>query len=168
MNDLEGTGFNDLAPYERGLPFRDVLQGSLARFLPGSIVGLLGVLAYGGWPADLIANAPGYLAFVTVVTGGFALGLEAMRRWLYPDAGVVGGRSFVAGLMAGALWFSTLTLVPALQGPQAWAVFPFFGVVLAFLMFFAWLTPTPEEMRGDAGRAGSGRLLARGLDGGDE
>jgi hypothetical protein len=156
MNDLEETGSRDLVPYERGLPPSDVLKGSLARFLPGSVLGLAGLLGAFGWPGDLWANLPGYLGLVGIATVGFGLGLEAMRRWLYPDANVDGGRSFVAGLMTGAIWFSLLTLLPALQGPQAWLVFPLIGTVLAVLMFFAWLTPTPEEMRKETGPAVKG------------
>lgn len=51
--------------------------------------------------------------------------------------------------MVGPIWFSTIvaSLIPALQGPQAWAFLPLIGAVLAILMFFAWLSPTPEEMR---------------------
>jgi hypothetical protein len=152
-NEPTDTESHDLVPYERGLPFRDVLRGSLTRFLPGSVVGLAGILAWGGWP-NFLANLPGYLALVAVATVGFGIGLEGLRRWLFPDAKIDGGRSFVAGLMVGPIWFSVIvaSLIPALQGPQAWAFFPLIGVILAVLMFFAWLTPTPEEKRGDVGR----------------
>jgi hypothetical protein len=156
-NDLTETDPHDLVPYERGLPFRDVLMGSLTRFLPGSVVGLSAILAWGGWP-NFLANLPGYLALVAVATVGFGIGLEGLRRWLFPDAKIDGGRSFVAGLMVGPIWFSVIvaSLIPALQGPQAWAFFPLIGMILAVLMFFAWLTPTPEEKRGDLGRVDEG------------
>lgn len=162
MNDLEEIGSHDLAPYERGLPFRDVLEGSLTRFLPGAIVGLTGMLAWVGWPSNVLANVPGYLALVAIVSLGFGLGLEGLRRWLYPDASLGGSRSFVAGLMVGPIWFSIIVaeLIPALQGPQAWAFFPLIGVVLAVLMFFAWLTPTPEEHRKGAGLAADSRTAS--------
>ena len=165
MNELDNPDANeprdaeshDLLPYERGLPFRDVLKGSLTRFLPGCVVGLAGILAWG--QPDILANLPGYLALVAVATVGFGIGLEGLRRWLFPDAKIDGGRSFVAGLMVGPIWFSVIvaSMIPALQGPQAWAFFPLIGLILAVLMFFAWLTPTPEEKRGDAGRVDEGR-----------
>lgn len=150
-DELSSAESHDLVPYERGLPFRDVLRGSLTRFLPGSVVGLTGILAWRGWPGDVLANLPGYLALVAVATVGFGIGLEGLRRWLFPDAKIDGSRSFVAGLMVGPIWFSIIVaeLIPALQGPQAWAFFPLIGVILAVLMFFAWLTPTPEETRAD-------------------
>ena len=57
--------------------------------------------------------------------------------------------SFIAGLM------SPLALFIAATGGRGWTLtlLPFLlvlvGVILALGMYFAWLTPTPEEMRGD-------------------
>jgi hypothetical protein len=156
MNDLEEITGGELAPYERGVSLREAIQGALTRFLPGSVAGLLGILAYGGFP-NFLANLPGYVGLVGSLTLGFGLGLEAMRRWLYPDAKVNGGRSLVAGLMGGPLWFAWIALGPSIPGLLGYGVFVLFGLVLALLMFFAWFTPTPEHMRDDR-RLESGSL----------
>ena len=73
-----------------------------------------------------------------------------MRRWLYPDAKMTGYRSFVAGLFAPSVWFIWGGLGLRVSEVVAWSMFPLLGLVLAVVMFVAWLTPTPEEMRRDS------------------
>ena len=147
MHHVEEIPDGELAPYERGVSLRETIRGAFTRFLPGSVVGLFGILAYGGFP-NFLVNLPGYVGLVGSLTLGFGLGLEAMRRWLYPDAKVEGSRSVVAGLMGGPLWFAWIALGPSIPGLIGYGVFVLMGLVLALLMFFAWLTPTPEHMRG--------------------
>lgn len=82
INEIEKTSSRDLEPYERGLPFPDALKGALTRFLPGSVVGLTGMLAWGGWPGNVLASVPGYLVLVAIATLGFGLGLSTpMQTW---------------------------------------------------------------------------------------
>ena len=141
------TDSTAVAPYERGLPASDVLKGSLTRFLPGSIVGMTGLLAVVGWPVNLVGLIPEYAALLGALTLGFGAGLEAMRRWLYPDAKLSGSRSFIAGLVAPSVWFIWGGLGLGVSEVVAWSMFPLLGLILAFTIFFAWLTPTPEEKR---------------------
>lgn len=82
-------------------------------------------------------------AFSGVVTLGYWLGLEGLRRRLYPDAALDGRRSVVAGLLAGAGVFSVwIAMIES-----NWVGFPLIvpgtGFVLALAMFLPWLSPTP-------------------------
>ena len=143
----EGSG-TALIKYERGLPFPKVLKATLVRFLPGSVVTLIaGLLVLGGnlTSMDLLGVVAGSAAFLSL---GYGVGLEALRRWLYPDADVDGRRSFVAGLVAplGAFIAGVLAGPMSTVGVLGFLFLPAF--IIALLMFFAWLTPTPEEMRG--------------------
>ena len=72
MNDLGEIKEGELVPYERGVSLRDTIQGALTRFLPGSVAGLFGILAYGGFP-NFLTNLPGYLGLVGCLTVGFGL-----------------------------------------------------------------------------------------------
>ena len=82
------------------------------------------------------------------MTLGFGVGLTGLRRWLYPDAKVEGRRSLIAGLLSPFVVFMAagfsggLTIVPFV------AVLVLVGVIMALAMFFAWLSPTPDEMLG--------------------
>lgn len=151
MEELEKTSGTELVPYERGLSFGEIVQASAGRFLPGAVLSFATTLT-------LIGGVPGsgeWLEALTVIlagagalTLGFSAGLEALRRWLYPDAKVNGRRSFIAGVVAPAVAF----IVSALLG-TGFSMAGLLGVLflvslsLAVLMFFAWLTPTPEELR---------------------
>ena len=84
------------------------------------------------------------------LTAGFGLGLLGLRRWLYPDAKLDGSRSFVAGLMSPLGLFIAATMTArGWNAVELSFVLVLVGVVMAVGMFFAWLAPTPEEMRAD-------------------
>ena len=149
---LTHTEEAEVVPYRRGISLREIGKGMLARFLPGSLLTIVGVGAFFGVniSADALTAVGGLLGVSAALTAGFGLGLLGLRRWLYPDAKPDGMRSFVAGLMSPFALFITavmtgrgwtLAQLPVLLGVV--------GVVMAVLMFFAWLTPTPEEMLGD-------------------
>jgi len=148
---LESTTENALIPYQRGVSRGQVAKGALARFLPGTLITMIGGTAFLGISitGDVLTAVGGILGIAGTLTAGFGLGLLGLRRWLYPDAELGGRRSFIAGLM------SPLALFIAATGGRGWTltVLPFLlvlvGVILALGMYFAWLTPTPEEMRGD-------------------
>ena len=148
---LEITGDPILVPYRRGVSLREVAKGALARFLPGSLLTVIGATTlFGiGISSDLVAAVGGVWGLAAVLTAGFGLGLLELGRWLYPDAKLDSSRSFVAGLV------SPLTVfIVAAMAEWGWtaAQFPLIvllvGVIMAVGMFFAWLTPTPEELRG--------------------
>ncbi len=154
MKDLQETSATELVPYERGLPFGEIVQASASRFLPGAVLSLAamltlagGVSGSGGWLEAL----PVILAGAGALTLGFSAGLAALRRWLYPDAKVNGRRSFIVGVIAPVVVFIIGTLLPPGTGSSMalWLGALFLAsLILAVLMFFAWLTPTPEELRG--------------------
>ncbi len=82
----------ELVPYRPGISLREVAKGTVARFLPGSVIGM-GVLSAIIPPAGfdglrllelLLLHQVGPLAI------GFGLGLVALHRWLYPDSEVAG------------------------------------------------------------------------------
>ena len=140
-----------LVPYERGLPLSTALRGTFGRFLPGTVLSLAAVFTFlggggpGVWPEAIVLVGGTGLA----LSLGFGAGLEALRRWLYPDARVDGRRSFVAGLMAPLLFFILGIVSSPISGQfQILGLLFLAAMVMALLMFFAWLTPTPEEMRG--------------------
>ena len=97
---LEHTVDSDLAPYRRGVSLREIATGTVARFLPGSLITMVGAVSFLGVriSGDLLAAAGGLLGFAGALTVGFGLGLFGLRRWLYPDAKLDGARSFIAGL----------------------------------------------------------------------
>jgi hypothetical protein len=77
---------------------------------------------------------------------GFGLGLVALGHWLYPDANVSGRRSFIAGLVSPIAILASSWISRGFQGSTEMMVASLLtGVVLALVMFFAWLSPTPEE-----------------------
>ena len=76
---------------------------------------------------------------------GYWAGLEVMRRWLYPDAAVDGRRSVIAGFMSPVALFILWTFSTGLGAWETLILFGLIGFVMAVLMFFAWLTPTPDE-----------------------
>ena len=115
MNELQELTQTDLVPYERGIPPTNVLRATLGRFLPGSFLGLGILVAMLGLPgngtlADFVATS---LRLVAPLLLGYGLGLESLRRWLYPDAEIEGRRSFIAGLMSSVAIAIPLALVPA-------------------------------------------------------
>ena len=97
---LEQAVDSDLVPYRRGVSLHEIAKGALARFLPGSLITMLGGVPFLGVSisGDPLAAAGWILGFVGALTVGFGLGLFGLRRWLYPDAKLDGARSFIAGL----------------------------------------------------------------------
>ena len=137
---------------------REVARGLLTRFLPASVASLFGVVAVGS--AGHLGPVVGILGSLTGFVGlGFAVGVLALRRWLYPDAKVAGLRSVLAGLPApllplGFLSISTLLHLRLQLGRWEFAaIFALGGILAAIGMFFPWLVATPPEMRGQPGPA---------------
>jgi hypothetical protein len=140
----------ELVPYERGLSLREVVKGTLARFFPGSVIGM-GVLSAIIPPAGLgglrllellLVHELGPLVL------GFGLGLLGLFRWLYPDSEVTGRRSFIAGLLTPIAMLGAGVLSSGFQVQLALVSF-LVGIVMAVAMYFPWLSPTPEEKRSD-------------------
>lgn len=146
MSELEKPGESgEIVPYERGIRLAPALRGALLWFLPASTLSLAVVLfgLAGATLDDFSRFGSAVLQFSGVMALGFWMGLEGMRRWLYPDAQVDGRRSFVAGLMSSFVVFILAALDVPVEGSGTEVVLCTTGVVLAVLMFFAWLSPTP-------------------------
>jgi hypothetical protein len=144
-DDEEDT---DLIKYERGLPFRNVLRATLLRFLPGATATLAGGLVLMGGSLFSLESLAVIAGGAGLLSLGFGAALEILRRWLYPDVELDGRRSFVAGLVSPFGAF----IMGVLAGPVIAAnVFGFLflpALIIGIVMFCAWLSPTPEEMRG--------------------
>ena len=149
MNELEQHSEVEVVPYERGLSIREVLRGALSRFFPASVLsmGAVGVAVGMPGPGQWLGWLMGVLGFAGALTGGFGLGLVALKRWLYPDADVTGRRSVVAGLLSPLAVFISVAVGSGLSQAQVPVVLALIGGVMAVSMFFAWLSPTPEAMR---------------------
>ncbi len=133
---------SEIIPRKRGLPLKETLRGALSRFLPSSILSLSAVTAIIGSIFPLGEFLLGVLIVSGMLTLGFGAGLEGLRRWLYPDAGVDGRRSIVAGLMAPLALFIPL-LFQGVSEFLGMSVLFIVGVAMAVGMFFPWLTATP-------------------------
>ncbi len=85
------------------LPFRAVLRGSIARFLPASLISIAAFLVLLGRPLTERAAGPalwwGAKIAVALTVGNLA-GLVIIRRLLPPVAAIDGWRSLVAGLVS--------------------------------------------------------------------
>lgn len=145
-----GAARGTLTRYRPGLSFLEAKQAALSRFLPGATVSLLATIgAMGGVPSlgEWIEAGIYVLVGATTLTLGFGAGLELLRRRLYPDARISGRRSVIAGLLAPPAIFATLGvfLGSGVGMIEMLGLFLAVPALLAVLMFFAWLTPTPEE-----------------------
>ena len=152
--ELQTTEENgtELMPYKRGVSLGKVLKGTIARFLPGSVIGMgaLSLLIPPGGLSGFRLLELLLLHEVGPLMIGFGLGLFGLHRWLYPDSEVQGRRSLVSGIlspiaMLGAGFFTGLLGLSPL--PQPGLVSLVVGFVLALAMYFPWLSPTPEEKR---------------------
>jgi hypothetical protein len=151
-----------VALYRPGVPLRVVVRGVLTRFLPASatIFGAFALTAVLGDPSRTWVVLRIMGLEVGALTLGFGVGLEFLRRHLYPDAAVDGRRSVVAGF---ASPLSLLIVSVFTQGSQIGRIATFSvvaGAGMALAMFFAWLRPTPgkdvplvlDELPHDRGR----------------
>lgn len=145
MSDLEKWSEEAPVPYEPGIERDELKSAVLSRFLPASLVSVLGVFAFlVGFPLSEFIFVPVMLA---PLVAGFSAGLELLRGRLYPDADLKGRRTVLAGLLAPLTAFVAMAITPSIDMLPAMGVFGLIGVLMAFVMFFAWLTPTPEELR---------------------
>ncbi len=144
---------SEVLPGKRGLTVKETLGATLRRFLPCSLlsVGALSLLtgAGGGYEPLIFV-----LLFSGFLTLGFGLGLEGLRRWLYPQADVGGRRSVLAGLLSPLAFLAASIIVEPLEAIIGLRVGDSFfyaglpgiaGLVLALGMFFPWLTPTRDR-----------------------
>ena len=144
----------ELVPYKRGISLSKVAKGTLARFLPGSVIGMgaLSIIIPPGGVGGLRLLEFLLLHQVGPLAIGFGLGLVGLHRWLFPDSEVTGRRGVIAGLLSpvAMLGAGVLTqLLGIVPLPQPALVSFLVGIVMALVMFFPWLSPTPEERRAD-------------------
>ena len=136
-------------PYVRGVPLASTLRAVLTRFLPGAATSVVAgvTLTMGRLPEITFESVVVMGAAAGIMSLGYLAGLELLRRHLYPDAAVEGRRSFVAGLLAPFGAFITGVLGSPVLATTVVGFLFLPALVIAVVMFFAWLTPTPEEMR---------------------
>lgn len=148
MSELQLAAASEVVPYERGVERSSVLRAVLTRFIPASAMTVGAAFWLLGTPANVgfLTALAGVVAPLAV---GFGIGLEGLRRWLYPDAEVDGRRSVIAGVLSPVALFIFMTLGITLSMAESVGLGALVGVLIAVIMFFAWLTPTPEEMRSD-------------------
>ena len=135
--------------YEQGLPLSSTVRATLTRFFPGAVLSTVVGATLSGAAILSIGNLLTELSVAGVLSLGFAAGVELMRRHLYPDAGVEGRRSFVAGLVAPLAAYIAGVLGAPIVARSVFGFLFLPALIIAILMFFAWLTPTPEEMRSE-------------------
>lgn len=143
--ELNAISSSDLLKRARGVPRGSVLRATLGRFLPAGLFTMGSIAAYFGLQDPSAAlRIAAMLGFETVMFSvGYGLGLEGIRRWLYPDAHVTGRRSIVAGLFTPLYAGAVSVVVQGLNLVEVGLWSGTVGIVMAVVMFFAWLTPTP-------------------------
>ena len=135
----------DVLP-DRGVSAGAVFRGIFGRFLPGSLISMASLMGL----ISLIGG-PSLFEFLLVVALpsvglaiGYAIGLESLRRWLFPDAAVDGRRSLLAGIVSPLALFTWVTMVAESLGgltlPAGVGVLLLVGFLMAVVMFFPWLT----------------------------
>jgi hypothetical protein len=165
VDDIVQAGSLEVAEYKRGLSLREIVKGVVTRFLPASVVSLLGAVLGSatigsGQLVPLMSMLIGWAAFVGL---GFGVGLLALAKWLYPDAKVGGPRSILAGVLAPLLplfflWLNAVLDTGLGLGSWEWrALLVLAGMVGALAMYFPWLTATPPHMRDESGDLGHDR-----------
>lgn len=135
----------------RGVGLDVVLRGTLRHFLPGAALVVFPVVALLRLadPLDWITVAAP-LGVLPSLTLGFALGLGAVRRRIFPHANPDGVRSEVAGLMAPLItlgvgmglsrWIAPLPTVP--EFASIYALSMVVGACTALATYAPWLRPT--------------------------
>jgi hypothetical protein len=165
MSELQETTPAEVVPYRRGVSLKATLRGAFKRFLPAAGVLYGGAAVLGMFIEPSAWLIPGLALVAGGLTAGFGLGLEVLRRWLYPDAKVDGRRSMVAGLLSPfALMAAAAFAFPGGMGPvKLTLVVVLTGVLMALAMFFPWLTPTPpDQLEREFEQQEDGVLLRRG------
>jgi hypothetical protein len=145
-------------PRERGLTLEETIGATLTRFLPASIISVGAVGLWITYSSGLAAPLGEILFLSLLFSGllsiGFLIGLEGLRRWFYPRANVSGHRSVAAGLLSPFAWLASLFFSVPGGGFGASLLV---GVLLALGMFFPWLTRDTETRRGEMDPVGPKR-----------
>lgn len=150
---------DDVESYKSLLPFRAVLRGAIARFLPASLISLAVLFASLGVPLTERAAGPVLwwgATMAVALTAGYLVGLEILRRLFPPVAAIDGRRSLVAGLVSPVPFFLVGSLGSPFNPPwgwlQAYAWMGIGGVALAVVAFFVRLTPARDRLLGSSRR----------------
>ena len=140
------TSPSETALYRRGIASDVAARGLLRRFLPAcaGVLGTMVLVPITVEPDRTSSLLPLVTIQIAGLTVGFGLGLECLRRWLYPDANIDGRRSLVCGLASplvlGIASFFTQGMHSLVKISAVCAVA---GCSMAAVMFLAWLRPTP-------------------------
>jgi hypothetical protein len=143
--ELDTISSSELLRLARGVSRGSVFQATFGRFLPAGLLTMGSIGAYFGLqdPSSALRIAALFGYETLMFSIGYGLGLEGMRRWLYPDAHVTGRRSIVAGLFTPLYAGAVSIVVQGLNLVEVGLWTGLVGMVMAVVMFFAWLTPTP-------------------------
>ena len=130
------------------ISFREILKGTISRFVPGAIIGqsLMIALLLIGEPTGLGWQDVAPLAMFTTMLGAGHLGvLAVVRRLLRPDANVAGRRALISGLAAGAFHFGIAAYVGNLTVADGYVLGIVAGAAGALSMFFPWIRTRRDQ-----------------------
>jgi hypothetical protein len=145
------------------VPFREILRGTAARFLPGAVLGQAAMIAVLliGEPNQLHARDTGILALFTGLMAAGHLGaLGTVRRALRDDADVTGRRALITGAAAGAIHFGVATAVGGMTVETGYPLAFLAGALAALGMFFPWIGVVKGDYT-DGGYVTGERAVAR-------
>lgn len=128
--------------------FREIVAGSIRRFVPGAIIGQAAMIALLliGEPVGLEWRDLTVLAgFTLLLEAGHLAALAFTRRSMRGDADVAGRRSLVAGLAAGAFHFGFAAAVGTLTEGQGMWLAALSGAAATVAVFFPWFRTAHEE-----------------------
>lgn len=137
----------ELAPYTRGVPAEVVARGLVGRFIPASVgimsaFALIPILAEPRRAGIVLSIMAMQTASIIV---GYGATLAVLRRWLYPDAGIDGRRSVVAGLFSPLALGIVSVFTQGAQRPLQMSASLVAGAAMAVVLYFPWLRPTPGK-----------------------
>ena len=144
-------------------PFRDILRGTAARFVPGAVLGQAAMIAVliVGEPDSLHAGDIGVLAvFTGLMAAGHLAALGTVGRALRDDANVSGRRALITGAAAGAIHFGVATAVGGMTIATGYPLAFLAGALAALAMFFPWIGVVKGDYT-DGGYVTGERAVAR-------
>lgn len=145
------------------VPFRDILRGTAARFIPGAVLGQAAMIAVlvVGEPDGIHARDAGILALFTALMAVGHLGaLATVRRALRDDADVTGRRALITGAAAGAIHFGIATAVGGMTVETGYPLAFLAGALASLGMFFPWIGVVKGDYT-DGGYVTGERAVAR-------
>lgn len=145
------------------VPFRDVLRGTAARFIPGAVLGqaaMIGILLIGEIDSIHAGDLGILAAFTGLMAAGNLAALGTIGRALRDDANVSGRRALITGAAAGAIHFGVATAVGGMTIEAGYPLAFLAGALAALAMFFPWIGTVKGDYT-DGGYVTGERAVAR-------